>query len=138
MMATSSHVFSSISREGTQWVYGGRLFVVSARTNKRHHVLTKAPERQSLQLRCTLGAIRPEIRYAKWARGLSLADTQTGRYGRLYSRRRLCARLGADTHDPSPLDPRCTSCSKRLFAPIILSSIPIPVPGQYRLSRCLE
>jgi hypothetical protein len=34
MMATSSHVFSSICRGGTQWVYGGRLFVVSARTNK--------------------------------------------------------------------------------------------------------
>ena len=34
-MATSSHLFSSISRGGTQWVYGGRLFVVSARTNKR-------------------------------------------------------------------------------------------------------
>ena len=28
--------------------------------------------------------------------GLSLADTQTGRYMRLYSRRRLCARRGAD------------------------------------------
>ena len=38
MMATLSHVFSSISRGGsTQRVYGGRLFVVSARTNKRHH-----------------------------------------------------------------------------------------------------
>ena len=37
MMATSSHGFYSISRGGTQWVYGGRLFVVSARTNKRHH-----------------------------------------------------------------------------------------------------
>ncbi len=36
MMATSSHVFSSISRGGTQMVYGGRLFLVSARTNKRH------------------------------------------------------------------------------------------------------
>jgi hypothetical protein len=37
MMATSSHVFSSISRGGTKWVYGGRLFTVSARMNKRHH-----------------------------------------------------------------------------------------------------
>jgi hypothetical protein len=35
-------------------------------------------------------AIRSGTRYAKW--GLSLADTQTGRYGRLYSRRWLCAR----------------------------------------------
>jgi hypothetical protein len=39
MMATSSHLFSSISRGVTQWVYGGRLFVVSARTYKRHHHL---------------------------------------------------------------------------------------------------
>jgi hypothetical protein len=37
MMATLSHVFSCISRRGTQWVYGGRSFIVSARTNKRHH-----------------------------------------------------------------------------------------------------
>ena len=35
MIAASSHVLSCISRGGTQWVYGGRLFVVSARTNKR-------------------------------------------------------------------------------------------------------
>jgi hypothetical protein len=42
MMATSAHVFSSISRGGTQWVYGGRLFVVSARTNERHHHQPKA------------------------------------------------------------------------------------------------
>jgi hypothetical protein len=35
-MAASSRVFSSISRGGTQWVYSGRLFVVSARTNKMH------------------------------------------------------------------------------------------------------
>ncbi len=32
MMASSSHVFYFISRGGNQWVYGGRLFVVSART----------------------------------------------------------------------------------------------------------
>jgi hypothetical protein len=37
MMITSSHVSSSISLGGTQWVYGGRLFIVSERTNKRHH-----------------------------------------------------------------------------------------------------
>jgi hypothetical protein len=38
--------------------------------------------------------LRDKIREV--GRGLSLADTQTARYGRLYSRRRLCARLGAD------------------------------------------
>ena len=37
MIAASSHVLSSVSRGGTQWVYVGRLFVVSARSNKRHH-----------------------------------------------------------------------------------------------------
>jgi len=35
-----TRVFSSISRGGTQWVYGGRLLVVSARTNERHYHLT--------------------------------------------------------------------------------------------------
>ena len=48
-----------------------------------------------LAQRHSLGAIRSGTRYAKWA-GLSLADTQTGRYGRLYSRRRLCARRVVD------------------------------------------
>jgi len=39
--------------------------------------------------------LRDKIREV--GRGLSLADTQTGRYGWLYSRRRLRARRGADT-----------------------------------------
>jgi len=51
---------------------------------------------------CTKGAgsaqrrdpLRDKIREV--GRGLSLADTQTGRYRRLYSRRRLCARRGAN------------------------------------------
>ena len=38
--------------------------------------------------------LRDKIREV--GRGLSLADTQTGRYVRLYSRRRLCARRSAD------------------------------------------
>jgi hypothetical protein len=50
-MAASSHVLSSISHGVTQWVYGGGLFVVSARTNKRHdHHCTGRPEQvQGLQ-----------------------------------------------------------------------------------------
>jgi hypothetical protein len=36
-MAALSHVLCSISRGGTQWIYGGRLFVVFARTNTNHH-----------------------------------------------------------------------------------------------------
>ena len=37
MMATSSHVFSSISSGGTQMGICSSLFIVSERTNKRHH-----------------------------------------------------------------------------------------------------
>ena len=48
-----------------------------------------AQRRDPLRDKCT-------TRYAKLEGGLSLADTQTGRYGRLCSRRRLCARRGAD------------------------------------------
>ena len=59
----------------------------------------------TLKLSCTQGEaerlqgfrrdpLRDKIREV--GRGLSLADTQTGPYGRLYSRRRLCARRGAD------------------------------------------
>ena len=36
------------------------------------------------------------VKIREVGRGLSLADTQTGGYVRLYSRRRLCARRGAD------------------------------------------
>ena len=82
--------------------------------------------------------LRDKIREV--GRGLSLADTQTGRYVRLYSRRRLCARRGADARRSFG---SCSSSALRQFGqnPILLiseSSIPIPVPGQYRLSRCLE
>jgi hypothetical protein len=45
MIAASSLVLSSVSRGGTQLVYGGRLFVVSARTNKRHHHHHRMPGR---------------------------------------------------------------------------------------------
>ena len=38
-------------------------------------------------------------------RGLSLADTRTGRYVRLYSRRRLCARRDADALGRRSSDP---------------------------------
>jgi hypothetical protein len=52
-----------------------------------------ARSRLQLALHAQRDPLRDEIR--KVGRGLSLADTQTGRYGRLYSRRRLCARRGA-------------------------------------------
>ena len=42
MMATSSRVFSSISGV-PKWVYGSRILIVSARTNKRHHHHHHAP-----------------------------------------------------------------------------------------------
>jgi hypothetical protein len=120
-----------------------------------------APERQSLQLRCTLGAIRPVpmerrnacrasdairsgSRYAKWAGG---SRSQTHRR----------AAKGGFTQDDgyvqgvAPMHyarPPLILLERRVSATIILSSIPIPVPGQYRvvaqdlrdrlLSRCLE
>ena len=55
-----------------------------------HQWETEAPA--GLQTRSAPGQDIREV-----GRGLSLADTQTGRYGRLYSGRRLCARRGADT-----------------------------------------
>ena len=76
----------------------------------------RARKRKDLQLalhalacnsRCTLSVqqasctkrdpLRDEIREVD--RGLSLADTQPGSYVRLYSRRRLCARCGADARE---------------------------------------
>jgi hypothetical protein len=53
-----------------------------------------ARSRLQLALHARRDPFRDKIREV--GRGLSLADTQTGRYGRLYSRRRLCARRGAD------------------------------------------
>jgi hypothetical protein len=50
--------------------------------------------------------------------GLSLADTQTGRYGRLYSRRRLCATL----LPPLTSAPLCSSC----FIFLDVGAQPIP------------
>ena len=50
--------------------------------------------------------LRDEIREV--GRRLSLADTQAGRYGRLYSRRRLCARRGS-RRTSAPPDPSLTS-----------------------------
>jgi len=52
-----------------------------------------ARSRLQLALHAQRDPLRDEIR--KVGRGLSLADSQTGRYRRLYSRRRLCARRGA-------------------------------------------
>jgi hypothetical protein len=48
------------------------------------------------------------VKIREVGRGLSLADTQTGGYVRLYSRRRLCARRGADA--------QCSSDPSRLLA----------------------
>ncbi len=88
--------------------------------------------------------LRDKIREV--GRGLSLADTQTGRYVRLYSRRRLCARRVAD----AKLLLRILLELVQLLAisvvqllaisvsPRAKSLIRIPVPVQYRLSRCLE
>jgi hypothetical protein len=81
-------------------------------TRKRKN-LQLALHAHACSSRCTLSVqqawrdpLRDEIREV--GRGLSLADTQTGRYVRLYSRRRLCARRDADAR-ALLLDPSLTS-----------------------------
>jgi hypothetical protein len=84
-------------------------------TRKRKN-LQLALHAHACSSRCTLSVqqacctwrdpLRGEIREV--GRGLSLADTQTGRYGRLYSRRRLCARRGS-RRTSAPPDPSLTS-----------------------------
>jgi hypothetical protein len=70
----------------------------SARTCSLHCTLTPAACAARSRLQLALHARRDPFRdkIREVGRGLSLADTQTGRYGRLYSRRRICARRGAD------------------------------------------
>ena len=67
--------------------------------------------------------LRDEIR--KVGRGLSLIDTQTGRYGRIYSRRRLCARCSADAESSFDLVElvrlRCSKNSSRTQLSLQLS-----------------
>jgi hypothetical protein len=110
------------------WTQGG--------TEAQEPAVCTARSRLQLALHARRDPLRDKIREV--GRGLSLADTQTGRYGRLYSRRRLCARRGADAR--LLLQILVSRASDRPN-PILLitgSSIPIPVPGQYRLSRCLQ
>ena len=79
---------------------------------------------------CCTGSARTEIREV--GRGLSLADTQTGRYGRLHSRRRLCARRSSRRRALHWILARPPSrCSSNLLpehnSPY-KSLVPIPVP----------
>ena len=66
--------------------------VTESSTNKQHTLSSLCACR--LTARTRRYPLRDKIREV--GRGLSLADTQTGRYVRLYSRRRLCARRVAD------------------------------------------
>ena len=95
-----------------------------------------ARSRLQLALHAQRDPLRDEIR--KVGRGLSLADSQTGRYGRLYSRRRLCARRGADARLLLRILLELVLLLATPASPRAKSLIPIPVPVQYRLSRCLE
>jgi hypothetical protein len=92
--------------------------------------------RLHLALHARRDPLRDEIREV--GRGLSLADTQTGRYGRLYSRRRLCARRGADARLLLQILLELVQPLATLASPRVKYLIPIPVPVQYRLTRCLE
>ena len=77
----------------------GKAWTRQCQTRKRKD-LQLALHAHACNLRCTLSVqqacftlrdpLRDEIREV--GRGLSQADTQTGRYVRFYSRRRLCAR----------------------------------------------
>jgi hypothetical protein len=89
-----------------------------------------------LALHAQRDPLRDEIRQV--GRGLSLAVTQTGRYGRLYSRRRLCTRRGALDRLLLRILLELVQPLATLASPRAKYLIPIPVPVQYRLSRCLE
>ena len=100
-----------------------------------------------INLSCTNGrqnvcrasdAIRSGTRYAKWAGG-SRSQTHRRAAKGGFTQDDGNVRGLAPTHTILSFGSSCcSSFVERLFAPIILSSIPIPVPGQYRLSRCLE
>jgi hypothetical protein len=95
-----------------------------------------ARSRLQLALHAQRDPLRDEIREV--GRGLSLADTQTGRYGRLYSRRRLCARRGAASRLLLRILVELLQLLATSASPRAKSLIPILVPVQYRLSRYLE
>jgi hypothetical protein len=114
----------------------GVLGVLTQGARKRKK-LQLALHAHACSLRCTLSAIRSGTRYAKWVGGSRSQTHRRAAMGRLYSRRRLCARRGADARlllgILLELVLFATSASPRAK-----SLIPIPVPVQYRLSRCLE
>ena len=59
-----------------------------------------APERRSLQLRCTLGAIRPEVRYAKWAGGSRSQTHRRAAKGSFTQDDGYVQGVAPDAHDP--------------------------------------
>jgi hypothetical protein len=83
-------------------------------------------------------AIRSGTRYAKWAGG-SRSQTHRRAAKGGFTQDDGYARGLAPTHDCSSFGSLLHELvSLTVLATIIQSSIPIPVPGQYRLSRCLE
>jgi ParB-like chromosome segregation protein Spo0J len=105
----SSSAFSysdpSIS-EFINFLYSRHLCLEPRTAEAQERAARSARSRLQLALHAQRDPLRDEIREV--SRGLSLADTQTGRYGRLYSRRRLGARRGADAR-ALLLDPSLTS-----------------------------
>jgi hypothetical protein len=59
-----------------------------------------ASERRSLQLRCTLGAIRPEVRYAKWAGGSRSQTHRRAAKGGFTQDDGYVQGVAPDAHDP--------------------------------------
>jgi hypothetical protein len=124
----SQNQLEKASRQRLSWTQGG--------TEAQEPAVCTARSRLQLALHARRDPFRDKIREV--GRGLSLADTQTGRYGRLYSRRRLCARRGADARLLLRILLELVQPLATLASPRAKSLIPIPVPVQYRLSRCLE
>jgi hypothetical protein len=87
-------------------------------------------------LRCTLGAIRSGTRYAKWAGALARRHTDGPLWAALLKTTVMCEAWRRRTI--APPDPSRTADQPNPILLITGSSIPIPVPGQYRLSLCLK
>ena len=82
-------------------------------------------------------AIRSGTRYAKWAGGSRSQKHRRAAKGG-FTQDDGYVRGLAPTHDCSSFGSLLHELSLAVLATIIQSSIPIPVPGQYRLSLCLE
>jgi hypothetical protein len=111
----------------------------AVRTILFFHIISDRPSKQPRMVGSTLGVYGFGLICVS-ARTNKRHHHLTGRYVRLYSRRRLCARRGADAQAILRILPPYSDFGKsKSFQNAILlitkSLIPIQVPRQYRLSR---